>query len=89
MLEQSIAEGALFYGTTRRRRVVPFDAELRSLTLAAIDGVRALMRTARTPMATYEARRCDACSLIDDCQPRALGRHASVRTWFEARLDED
>jgi CRISPR-associated exonuclease Cas4 len=89
MLQQSIAEGALFYGTTRRRRLVPFDAELRRLTLAAIDGVRVLLRTARTPPATYEARRCDACSLIDDCQPRALGQHASVKTWFEARLDED
>ncbi|MDR5749269.1 MULTISPECIES: CRISPR-associated protein Cas4 [unclassified Caballeronia] len=89
MLGQSIDEGALFYGTTRRRRIVSFDAELRRLTLATIEAVRALMRNARTPPAQYEARRCDACSLIDDCQPRTLSRHASARTWFEAQLETD
>lgn len=87
MLKQPIDEGALFYGVTRRRKTVSFDAELRQLTLAAIGSVRALMDSKRTPLATYEARRCDACSLIHDCQPRVLGRHASVRTWFDAQLE--
>ncbi|SAL30842.1 CRISPR-associated protein Cas4 [Caballeronia humi] len=88
MLAQCIDEGALFYGKTRRRRVVPFDDELRRLTVATIDGVRALLREARTPSATYEAHRCDACSLIDDCQPRTLGRHVSVKAWFAAKLED-
>jgi CRISPR-associated exonuclease Cas4 len=42
MLAIDIAEGALFYGTPRRRTVVAFDAELRRLYSATIG-----MRTAR------------------------------------------
>jgi CRISPR-associated exonuclease Cas4 len=88
MLKQSIDEGALFYGKTRRRRVVPIDAELRALTIGTIDTVRALLREGRTPAASYETRRCDSCSLIDDCRPQMLGRHASAKAWFEAQLED-
>jgi len=88
MLKQSILEGALFYGKTRRRRVVPIDTELRALTINTIELVRALVRDGLTPMARYEASRCDSCSLIDDCRPQMLGRHGSVKTWFEAQLKD-
>jgi CRISPR-associated exonuclease Cas4 len=88
MLAQSIDEGALFYGKTRRRRAVPFDAGLRALTVSVIEKVRALLDEGRTPAASYEARRCDSCSLIDDCQPRLIRRHASVKAWFDSQLEE-
>jgi len=88
MLKQSIDEGALFYGKTRRRRVVAIDAELRALTIGTIEAVRALVRDGRTPPARYETRRCDSCSLIDDCRPQMLGRHASAKAWFEAQLED-
>jgi CRISPR-associated exonuclease Cas4 len=88
MLKQSIDEGALFYGRTRRRRVVPIDAELRALTISTIEAVHAMMRDGRTPAASYEASRCDSCSLIDDCRPQMLGRHASAKAWFEAQLED-
>lgn len=88
MLKQSIDEGALFYGTSRRRRVVPIDAELRALTIATIGAVRSLVRNGKTPPAIYEARKCDSCSLIDDCGPQTLVRHASAKAWFEAQLKD-
>jgi CRISPR-associated exonuclease Cas4 len=88
MLKQSIAEGALYHGKTRRRRVVRIDAELRALTIDTIEAVRALVRDGRTPNASYEAHRCDSCSLIDDCRPQMLGRHASAKAWFEAQLED-
>jgi CRISPR-associated exonuclease Cas4 len=88
MLKQSINEGALFYGKTRRRVVVPIDAELRALTISTIESVRSLVREGRTPPASYDARRCDSCSLIDDCRPHMLGRHASAQAWFEAQLED-
>jgi CRISPR-associated exonuclease Cas4 len=88
MLKQSIAEGALYYGKTRRRRVVRIDAELRALTIGTIQAVRALVRDGRTPKASYETHRCDSCSLIDDCRPQMLGRHASAKAWFEAQLED-
>lgn len=43
MLGVPVPEGALFYAETRRRVVVPFDAELRALTeAAAMDLARVL-----------------------------------------------
>ena len=88
MLKQSIGEGALFYGATRRRRVVSIDAELRALTTGVIEAVRAMLLDGRTPAAHYEPRKCDSCSLIDDCRPQLLGRHASAKAWFEAQIED-
>jgi CRISPR-associated exonuclease Cas4 len=88
MLKQSIHEGALFYGKTRRRRIVSIDTELRALTISTIEAVRALIRNGNTPTARYETSRCDSCSLIDDCRPQMLGRHASAKAWFEAQLED-
>jgi CRISPR-associated exonuclease Cas4 len=88
MLRQSINEGALYYGKTRRRRVVSIDAELRTLTICTIEAVRTLVLNGRTPAAGYETHRCDSCSLIDDCRPQMLGRYPSVKAWFEAQLED-
>jgi CRISPR-associated exonuclease Cas4 len=88
MLKQPIDEGALFYGTTRRRRVVAIDAELRTLTTKTIDAVRQLIRDGRTPPAIHEARKCDSCSLVDDCRPGMFARHVSAKAWFESQLED-
>lgn len=89
MFGYEVAEGALFYGRTRRRQVVQLDSALRALTLDVIDGVRGLLTSRRTPLATYERKRCDACSLIDVCLPRMLGRCGPVRDWLRTQLEED
>jgi CRISPR-associated exonuclease Cas4 len=88
MLKQTIEEGALFYGKTRRRCVVRFDTELRVLTVSVIENVRKLLYNGQTPAASYEPRQCDSCSLIDDCQPRVIRQHASVKAWFERQLED-
>lgn len=89
MLGKPLAEGALFYGKTRRRKVVPFDDELRRLTLQVIQATRELLAAGRTPLADYQAKRCDACSLIDLCQPRLFGRSASVENWLRQQFKEE
>lgn len=89
MFGQEIAEGALFYGRTRRRQRVPFDPALRALTLEVIDSVRRMFASRRTPSAVYERARCDACSLIDVCLPRLLGRAGSVHDWLRGQLKEE
>ena len=89
MLAVPVACGALFYGATRRRRDVAFDAELRALTLRTVEEVRAMLDAGRVPTAEDTARRCDACSLIDLCQPRTLGRAAGVEAWLRAQLEGD
>lgn len=89
MLGKPLAEGALFYGKTQRRKVVPFDDALRQLTLHVIQATRDLLAMKHTPLAEYQAKRCDPCSLIDLCQPRLLKRSAGVESWLCLQLKEE
>lgn len=82
MLGQRIDAGALFYGATRRRVDVRFDGALRQLTLDTILAVRTMLEAGLTPSARYIPRLCDACSLLDLCQPRLLGRPQTVNAWL-------
>lgn len=86
MLNCQIPEGALYYGETRRRTVVPFDEALRALTCQTIEATRAMVASGRTPSATYSATLCDNCSLLDLCQPHLLHRGESVQNWLRAQL---
>lgn len=88
MFDHPVPEGALFYGRTRRRQIVSIDTELRELTCAVISGLKVLWKERRTPIAKYERRRCDACSLLDICQPKLLGRTKSVRSWLQKELEQ-
>lgn len=89
MFGQKVDEGALFYGMPRRRTLVVFDEPLRQLTLEVIRATREMIRAGRTPLASYEAKRCDACSLIDLCQPRLLGRAGSVQAWLRRQIEDE
>jgi len=86
MFAISIETALIFYGKTRRRTEIPITADLRALTLATIAAVQEMKRTGITPTAEYEARKCDACSLIDLCQPKALRLKRGANAWFQARL---
>jgi CRISPR-associated exonuclease Cas4 len=86
MLGVEIPLGRLFYNGTRRRLDVPLDAELRAVTLAAVSRLRCLLDSGITPDATYESARCDACSLIHLCLPRASRHRRSTQTWFLHQL---
>lgn len=84
MTGRPVSEGTLFYGETRRRLVVDFDPELRALTEAAAARLREMFAAGRTPPAEYRADRCRACSLLDQCRPKVLGR--PVRAWRDRAL---
>ena len=86
MFGVSISVGLIFYGKARRRTEVPLDAPLRELTRATIAAVHEMKRTGLTPSAEYEARKCDACSLIDLCQPRSLRLKRGAAAWFSSNL---
>ena len=88
MLGIPVPAGALFYGRTRRRQDVAFDAPLRGLTARVAAEIRELVASGRTPPARYEAKRCDACSLFELCRPKALEKPRRVAAWL-ARLVED
>ena len=89
MLGVSVPEGALFYGKTRRRQLVPFDAGLRELALQLIVAVRDMLAKRVTPAAQYLPARCDTCSLLELCRPRLLPAGRQVRNWLQRQLDKE
>jgi CRISPR-associated exonuclease Cas4 len=76
MTGRPVPEGALFYGETKRRLVVPFDAELRRLTEDTATAFGALVAAGHTPPPVWRAERCRACSLLELCRPKAMGKSA-------------
>lgn len=87
MLGVSVPEGALFYGTPRRRQGVVFDENLRSLTERAARQLHELFRLRITPPAVYD-RRCDSCSLVGTCLPRSAGANRSITRYLERMIAE-
>lgn len=85
MTGQPVPEGALFYAETKRRVVVPFDAELRRITEETCAALAAVLASGITPPPTVKRERCRACSLLELCRPDVYAR--PVRAW-RARMVE-
>ena len=85
MLGVAVPRGALFYGKTRHRLDVDFDAELRSLTEETARGVHELFAAGKVPQAEY-GKWCESCSLQDDCQPRK--QSLSAEKWLARQVEE-
>lgn len=79
MTDSHVPEGALFYAETKRRLVVPFDAELRRLTEETATAFAEIFASGLTPLPTVHRVRCRACSLLGLCRPDTVAR--SVKTW--------
>lgn len=77
MTGRAVTEGALYYASSRRRRVVPIDAALLNQVHQALDSVLQMLATGRLPPPTSDVRRCKGCSLRDRCQPQALSSLAA------------
>jgi len=77
MTGRHVPEGALFYASSQRRRVVTIDAELLQRVADTAADVRAMLEAGRLPPPTTDTRRCQGCSLRDRCQPAALARLAA------------
>lgn len=78
MTGRPVAEGALYYAASKRRRTVAINASLRTRVPMLADEVRSMLASGQLPPPTPDERRCKGCSLHDRCQPEALRRlHAS------------
>lgn len=86
MLGIQIETGALYYGQKRRRTDVQFTEDLRALVQTTTAEIRACFLSGDTPLAEYDERRCDACSLIDFCQPQAMRFQKGAAAWFSSSL---
>lgn len=86
MLGIEISVACLYYGKHRRRKEVMLDPELRQLVADTTSEIRSCFTNQQTPLANYDSRRCDACSLIDHCQPKSLRLKRGAATWFQSQL---
>jgi CRISPR-associated exonuclease Cas4 len=89
MLGNPVTSGCLYYGQKRRRTDVIFDEELRELVRTTSEEIRQCLAPGVTPTAEYDAGRCDACSLIDLCQPRAMRFKKGAAAWFSSSLKSE
>ncbi len=74
-----VAEGAIYYASSKRRRVVPITPALRRQVVDTADAVRSMLQSSRLPpplAGEAAAQRCGGCSLHDRCQPEAAGSKA-------------
>lgn len=81
MLKTVIENGALYYGAEHKRHDVVFDEPLRKETMEVAKRLHALIEKGITPPAHYE-KRCDRCSMIDICVPKAMEKK-SVKKYME------
>jgi CRISPR-associated exonuclease Cas4 len=78
MLQAEVPAGALFYGRTRRRQDVRFDALLRGATRVLAARLHELNGAGNTPPASF-GHHCKRCSLMDRCLPRATRQRCVAR----------
>ena len=76
-----VNEGALYYATSKRRRVVLVTQELRSAAAQTAEAIRQMFVSAQLPAplpASEQPRKCKACSLRERCQPEAASATIQV-----------
>jgi len=74
MMGRAVSEGALYYASSKRRRVVPITAELRAAVVQTAQAIRHMLASGQLPVVlsvSEQSRKCKACSLRDRCQPDA------------------
>ena len=77
MTGRAVPEGAIYYASSRRRRVVPLEAGLLEQVRTLRNEVMRMLASGQLPPPTPDTRRCKSCSLRDRCQPQALARLAA------------
>lgn len=81
-----IPEGSLFYGETRRRQKVVFDADLRKAVSQTLETMHASYRRGATPTAKPGSK-CTACSLKELCLPK-INKSPSVSSYLATGMEE-
>jgi CRISPR-associated exonuclease Cas4 len=86
MLGAPVPAGAVFYGKTRRRLDVSFDDTLRTETEDTAKRAHELIAAGITPPPVYE-KRCENCSLIRECLPKASRKKGSVKQYMTRMME--
>jgi len=72
-------EGFLYFKSSRERVRIPFDDELRQLTLDSIHGLRLAAASPQPPPPLIDSPKCPRCSLVGICLPDELGHLAGTQ----------
>jgi len=88
MTGRPVPEGALFYSSSKRRRIVAIDEALRADVETTVTAIRAMLAAGRMPPPVNDER-CRACSLRDLCQPAALAARDVQATFAHQLFDPD
>lgn len=86
MLSVSIPNGYLYYGQTRRRLEVVFDADLRDLVFRMSAEMHQYFRRGHTPR-VRASRACRSCSLEDVCLPTMQSATLSASEYIRQHLE--
>lgn len=86
MFSTRVAQGAIFYGETRRREQIEITEELREEVIHMLAEMHQYYARKYTPK-VKPSKACNACSLKDICLPK-LNKTVSVKTYIEQRLEE-
>ncbi|MCX7639550.1 MAG: CRISPR-associated protein Cas4 [Pyrinomonadaceae bacterium] len=70
MFNTRIKRGFVYYASSKKRREVFMDEELRRMTIETIEKVRELLQKQFIPQAKYIPKRCEECSLVNICLPK-------------------
>lgn len=65
-----VRRGFIYYASSKKRREVRIDENLRKRTVETIEKVRQLFQDQEIPSAVYITKRCEECSLVGICLPR-------------------
>jgi len=71
MMQVTVAGGAIYHASSRRRREVEISAVLRAAVEEAVKAIRNMIAQRQIPPPVHD-KRCRECSLLDICQPAAF-----------------
>lgn len=77
----SVPKGAIYYCSSRVRREIVFDTQLRETVVQVAEEVRTILKRMVLPPAVND-QRCEKCSLVESCLPSIVakpGRWQSYR----------
>jgi CRISPR-associated exonuclease Cas4 len=77
MFGVSIFSGQLYYFSDHRRTTIDFTEPLRKETIELAEKCKNIIESGKTPLAVYEKKKCDNCSLIDICMPSYTNKNVA------------
>jgi CRISPR-associated exonuclease Cas4 len=73
MTGYAVPRGAIYYCSSRTRREIDFDTQLREKVVEITETVRSMLTKMILPLGVND-QRCEKCSLIESCMPAVIGK---------------